>query len=306
MAVEEAFRLTLDWRVIETPLYYANPVTGEAVKVHTSKALVRSSNGKDLAVVGASYSVFQNQEHCSFLQHLLGPDGTVEEAGELAGGKKIWLLCRLKGQIEVGSERLDKYVLSVTSHDGSMSHSIIPLVMRRSSQSCWEANLSGQPDVKIRHTSRMDQMVIEAAKTARLTDQRFQQVEAECHKLAGDRFSTSQMAEIADRLFPETPLMKSGKMDHQNLHISDRNQAARDALLHLYKDGHGQHHHPGSRWAALGAVTEYACHHRPTRVANGSRDERAVRDTRLQSVWFGASRKLIRKARELIQPKRTP
>lgn len=90
----DALRLAgLDWTVQRKPIQVCG-----GRKVDNFFANVRSSDGAVLGVVSDRYQVVQNAEAFAFTDALIGGEGQVhyETAGSLMGGRKIWLLAKLR------------------------------------------------------------------------------------------------------------------------------------------------------------------------------------------------------------------
>jgi phage/plasmid-like protein (TIGR03299 family) len=306
MTVDEAYDLTMNWKVREQGLYVANPDTGASIRVPGYKAIVRAGDNEVLAVMGENYKVFQNDDHAEFLKRVIGRNGEVggvEAAGVLGRGRKVWILCRLNDAIRVPDSKddvVEEYLLSYTSHDGSVAHTLLPLSIRTLNQSTLEAG----PGIKVRHTARMEGKVREAQRTLDEVLGHFQGLRKEIRAMTRARFTQAHMRDLAAHLFPPTRVQKDGVLLDDTQHVSQRTEEARDKLTHLFEHGHGQETCRGTAWAAMNAVTEFCDHYRMTRVTgNTERDERSVREARLQSIWFGASRDMKDQARRYIHSK---
>ena len=88
----------LDWSISERSIITA-PVDSQDYHsdrpITTHKALQRLDNGDILSVVGSEYAVLQNQELAEFCYELADEgDVTVESAGSLKGGRRIWFLLK--------------------------------------------------------------------------------------------------------------------------------------------------------------------------------------------------------------------
>ena len=127
----------LDWSISERSIITA-PVDSQDYHsdrpITTHKALQRSDNGEILSVVGSEYTVLQNQELAEFCYELADEgDVTVESAGSLKGGKRIWFLLKSETLCIGRDEECDEiapYVLCYNSHDGSSSVEFMPTTIR--------------------------------------------------------------------------------------------------------------------------------------------------------------------------------
>lgn len=113
----DAIRLAgLDWLVKQEDLYIKG-VDGNFTKVPL-KANVRDTDHKFLGGVTNRYGIIQNYECFAFTDKFIGDDVRYETAGSLNGGKKIWLLARMKRQI-LAEETIDPYLVFMNTHDGT-------------------------------------------------------------------------------------------------------------------------------------------------------------------------------------------
>jgi phage/plasmid-like protein (TIGR03299 family) len=89
----EAIRLAgLDWEVLLKPLCVAE--TGQEVP---ARATVRQSDGKILGVVGPEYQPLQNREAFGFFDPFVtAGEATLETAGSLREGKRVFVLARIR------------------------------------------------------------------------------------------------------------------------------------------------------------------------------------------------------------------
>lgn len=104
----------LNWKVVQEPIY-----TGREELVEGYKVNVRDSDRKVLGVVTDRYKVIQNEEAFAFADALLGEGVRYETAGNLQGGKKVWVLARMPHEYIISGERISPYLLFSNTHDGS-------------------------------------------------------------------------------------------------------------------------------------------------------------------------------------------
>lgn len=104
----------LDWNVIQEPMFLGN-----GTKIIGNYCNVRSSDGKQLGVVGDRYQIVQNRDAFEFTDSLLGEGVKYETAGSLKDGKTIWLLAKMPDEIEILGDKIDPYLVFTNTHDGS-------------------------------------------------------------------------------------------------------------------------------------------------------------------------------------------
>jgi phage/plasmid-like protein (TIGR03299 family) len=136
--IEEALAAAgLDWEVEAIPLTGHMPQPADAgvnaageievptldIEIPTHRAVIRKSDRALLGVVSKDYKVFQNAEALAVFTDLV-KDGTlsIETAGSLQGGRKVWILCRYAPDIEVrDGDVITPYILIAMGHDGKLS-----------------------------------------------------------------------------------------------------------------------------------------------------------------------------------------
>lgn len=114
----------LDWNVQRSQVGYRR---GDGSKKWTPfkdrEVLFRDDTGAALGVVSNSYKVVQPADVMGFFDELTKIAGfTLETAGALYDGKRIWALAKIgDGAAIVGHDIVRPYLLLTTSYDGSMS-----------------------------------------------------------------------------------------------------------------------------------------------------------------------------------------
>jgi phage/plasmid-like protein (TIGR03299 family) len=117
MSDQRFFDLALDWKVLEYPLMIQGRVEQRPSKF---KSLIRSSDGKELAVASKSYHPVQNTQIFEFFQKFCEAGKMkLETVGSLCGGTKVWALGKLGQQgfdVRPG-DRTEMYALMSTGHE---------------------------------------------------------------------------------------------------------------------------------------------------------------------------------------------
>lgn len=110
----------LDWTVLEQPIYRVE--NQELVEIPTHKSLIRDRDNQLLGIVSNSYHPLQNSEAFKWFDFLLHEgEVTLEAAGSLKRGKRIWILAKIQlNPIEIQQDdAIHPYLLLHNSHDGS-------------------------------------------------------------------------------------------------------------------------------------------------------------------------------------------
>jgi phage/plasmid-like protein (TIGR03299 family) len=109
----------LDWSVSKRGIYYSRANSGlKAGKVDTKFALVRDSDDQFLDIVGSAYKPVQNAEAMKFFKEFVeAGNATMETAGSLHDGKKVWGLAKLGEGFKLSSgDTLNSHLLLVNHH----------------------------------------------------------------------------------------------------------------------------------------------------------------------------------------------
>lgn len=118
-SIEEGIKLAgLDWSVDLKEV----AVDGNIIKGY--KAAMRSSDNSCLGVVTDQYKVLQNKDAFNFFEPFLDTDqASLETAGSLKNGKRVWILAKLNRDDmiidEKTNDRVEKFLLLSNSHDGT-------------------------------------------------------------------------------------------------------------------------------------------------------------------------------------------
>lgn len=137
-ASDVARQAGLDWSVSLHPMTasYVIPGAGQPVSipVRNKQAVIKTTpfgQVDNIGVVGSRYQVFQNGEIFSALDTLIDSgEARYAAAGEYDHGAKVWMLLQLPNEINVANDPHAAFILAKTSHDGSSSVIIKPIIER--------------------------------------------------------------------------------------------------------------------------------------------------------------------------------
>ena len=128
----DALRIAgLDWEVRLTDLAAIMP-DGSHQPIDTHRATMRTDTGRALGAVGLRYQPLQNREAFAWMDEVVGEQLAIwHTCGSLRDGKRVWMLAKLPGTLEVTDrDVLDKYVLITNSHDGTGAVRLFPTSVR--------------------------------------------------------------------------------------------------------------------------------------------------------------------------------
>ena len=278
---EEIATMAGFYNAIERPLFLPDSVE----PVPDKKALVRSDDGRYLAVVGDGYKVVQFTDVArTLVQAAATVGGIFHTAGTLGPvGCRGWLLGELPGEIVVKGDvsSIKKYLLGTTGHDGNSAITIKNVATRVVCQNTLGLALGerGGAEFKIHHTSNAGARLQQAAAAMRRLVCSYERFGELANVLATTKITGLQLIEAIDKVMP----VPVDDKKHDRI-IQDR-----EKVMELFETGVGiEGAIRGTAWAAFQAFTEYADHHRVVRNSKGE----DARHVRLESIWLGRSSQL--------------
>jgi len=285
----------LDWKCEEQPLFLSGQNEVDGIKVvgpsaPNHKAIVRTTDRSILGVVGKGYHIIQNSDCFDFMDDVVGSGQAIyHTAGSLRNGRIIFMTVKLPDDAKVGDDKIEKYILLSTSHDGSKSLQVRWTPVRVVCMNTLGAALRTGADsmMTVRHTKNYQTKVGQVREVLQLTDHYYKVMEEEYNRLLDEQFSTSQMQTLTEQL-----ITSEGE-------ASTKTKNNRNKVLELFHTGRGQAAVANTRWAAYNAVTEYVDHYATTRKVGDT----TAGEARMNSVIFGAGAgsKLKQKAFNLLK-----
>ncbi|MEK0347891.1 MAG: DUF932 domain-containing protein, partial [Nitrosopumilus sp.] len=302
VTAEAAIRLAgLDTTVELRPLFIQTK-DSKHNEVDDKKAVVRTDDDRVLGVVGNQYHPVQNVELFGFMDAIVGEGQAIyHTAGSLFDGKKVFLTCKLPTSLTIGPDKIDKYLLLTSAHDGSMAiHCMFTPVRVVCSNTLSAAlgsyvggtgvNKRAKSTVQIKHTKNYKSGISDARNALGLAEYYYEQLGITFEKLLNYKFTDSNMEEYVQLLLPGK-ILENGKNEAKT-----RTKNLRDKICDLFHNGAGQKDVTNTAWAAYNATTEYADHYRVIRV----REDKKLEDVRFQSLLLGSSALFKQNAFDLI------
>ncbi len=280
----------LDWNVREKHLELSEPFAENRI-VKSHKAIVRQDTGDILGVVGSRYQPIQNADSFEWLTTALGHAGhsmreraiSLETAGELRGGRIVWMLALLPNELRVGAtdDIIKRYLLICNSHDGSKAFRALITPIRVICQNTLTLALRDGSGVHLRHTQNAMSRIPEAVRILGLAEAGFQTMQTQIDALARVRMDSRRAIRYFDAVVKGTEGSSEQKKDIRSrlvANMDDDRQRMRGIT--------------GTLWAAFNAATQYADWERPVRGKTADRQNH----NRLNSIWFGSSAEFKRRA----------
>jgi phage/plasmid-like protein (TIGR03299 family) len=272
----------LEWKLERLPVQYL--VDGRVRTMDDRFVLVRSDTHTALSVVSGDYQIVQPREVLEFYRELLDLyKYTLETAGALDGGRKVWALARtgVTGAADNdGKDELAAYVLLATSCDKTLATTAAFTSIRVVCQNTLffaieDIKTGRQPQVKVPHNLRFD--AAQVKQELGLMDKAWAGFIGKVHKMA----SFQMKPDAASSFFEDLLLQKNEKA------LSKKARHEHETIIDLFASGPGQglSSAKATLWGVVNAVTYYADH-----VRSGPPGDR------LDSAWFGAGYALKEKA----------
>jgi phage/plasmid-like protein (TIGR03299 family) len=284
----------LDWDVRLEPVKLA--ASGEAVTC--GNAVVRTDTGRALSLVGNGFVPLKNADAFEWFRPWVeSGEATIETAGELIGGNRVWVLAKVKGtDFEVGDgDRVNPYILLAHGHGGTYTMAIragmtaVRVVCNNTLSMALGGGVGkGSNLVKIAHTKG-------AATSLESVREAVDYVRAQSGKVA-DVFRTLTQVQVTDEavdafldaVYGKTKAGKNGKPGRE---------PKKEEIRRLFEEGTGADLSSarGTAWGLYNALTEYESHH--------ARSERTAGNVagRLNSLAFGGAGVAINKAMDAMR-----
>ena len=262
----------LNFQVERQAMYLA-----EGSKVPDAMAIVRTDTKAILGTVGNKYRPVQNDAAFGVFQQAFDSGILeVELAGQLGGGKIVWVQARVVGDplVVTGEDVIRPYVLLANSHDGSLALRAGFTAVRLFCYNQMAAATKHGSLVSLRHTQNVNLESLRSGIQA--GRENLVKVVESARWLVGRKVPSNDVLNTYTRrsfgLDENVPCRMDGQVQE------------------LFESGIGAGYKPtrGSWWSAYNSITEYLTHHR-------GRNQ----DSRTKSLWFGDSAKVIGTALEV-------
>lgn len=270
----------LDWELKRLPVQYL--VDGKLRTMEERFVLARSDTHEALSIVSDDYQIVQPREVLEFYRDLMDDYGyTLETAGALDHGRKVWALARtgVSGAAgKHGEDEIAAYVLLATSCDKTLATTAAFTSIRVVCQNTLffateEVRKKGRPQVKVPHNFRFnaDQVKTQLG----LMDPAWKAFMEKVRKMAAHRMEAEAASSFFKSLLAQKdkPLTRTAEREHQT-------------ITALFRSAPGQEFATAKEtlWGAVNAVSYFTDH-----VRSGSEE-------RLDGAWFGTGYALKEKA----------
>lgn len=274
----------LDWQAKLSPIMFTWDGQNYS-EMPNQKVIYRSDTNAPLGVVTDRYKVHQPAEVLEFFNTLVQSAGfTLEVAGAIKGGKRIWALANVNREsVVLQDDAVRGYLLLSTSFDGTAAtigqFTSIRVVCNNTLSA---ADMENAPSrVVLTHGAEFDQSLMRDRLGIVVSG--FEGMMDKYRKLARQGVSSEYARDFTNQLFPAS-------YNHQTNTFKESRGFKR--VLELFDGaGMGASNHGvfGTKWGLLNAVTQYIDHERGHNV-----------DTRMNNAWFGNGNRLKTQAEEML------
>lgn len=273
----------LIWAALEMPVYLEG-----GVQIPGYKALVRSDTKQALSIMSERYKTVQPREILEFYRDLTENLGyTMETAGSLKGGRKIWALAKTPDSITLpGDDKIEGYLLLATSLDGTLSTVAKPTSVRVVCNNTLQLALQGEGGIRTNHNTTFDPRRVKDA--LGLVSTAWGVFADVAQVLATRKVTAEEVVDFMGKVVFKTD-------DTEKLEKGLASQKGQQ-LIHAIKHSPGANlpSAQGTAWGILNGLTHWLDH-------TASRSQ----DNRLNSAWFGAGAATKQNAVDFLMGLRT-
>ena len=279
-ARDAATQAGLNWTVrtgelqaVATPLsineHGVTPAT--YIDVHKKQAIIREDNNTVIGIVGTKYKMVQNMEVFNALDALVDSgDARYTAAGEFNEGSNIWMLLELPQGIEVANDPHTAFLLVKTSHDGSSSVVIKPVIERLFCANQVNGLISNtgrkynEYTYRMTHTTNQELSIADIRNITNLTYTAIRDYELVANNLLRKPMTRAETVNFFKRVWPLPTIVEDKPYDMLTRGERKQQTIATDArakALAIYSESETQENIRGTAFGAWHAVVEHADHY---------------------------------------------
>lgn len=303
-ASEVARQAGLDWTVSLVDMFTERKekvtpwdTITKRIEIPNKQAVIRHDNNTVVGVVGTKYKAVQNIEVFSAMDSLVDSgDARYTAAGEYNNGSNIWMIMELPNGVNVADDPHAAFLLVKSSHDGSCSVIVKPIIERLFCANQINRLIRGKKmnayTYTMKHTTNAQLSVNDIRNITNLTYSAIEDYELLAGSMLQVQMNTDRVRNIFKRVWAlptevenvPVDMLSQGQRRQQTIAYT-----ARDKAWEIYSQSPTQENIRGTAFGAWQAVVEYADHH-----ASGGAAKRAV------ATLSGRSDRIKDKALELI------
>jgi phage/plasmid-like protein (TIGR03299 family) len=279
-AASAATQAGLNWTVrtgaleaVSTPLiidqHGVTPAT--YLDVPKKQAIIREDNNSVIGIVGTKYKVVQNMEVFNALDTLVDAgDARYAAAGEFNGGANIWMVLELPQGVQVANDPHAAFLLVKTSHDGSSSVVIKPIIERLFCANQVNGLISNsrkkynEYTYRMSHTTNQELSIADIRNITNLTYTAIADYQLVANNLLNKDMSREQAVNFFKKVWALPTTVEDKPYDLLTRGERKQQTIAKDARAKawaIYNESETQENIRGTAFGAWQAVIEYADHH---------------------------------------------
>ena len=261
----------VDWSVEKQDL-----VTAGGSTVKSKQALVRSSDGEVLDIVGKGWNPVQNAEAFNFFEeYVRAGDMQMHTAGSLNGGKMVWALAKTNESFELfNGDVTENYFLFSNPHEFGKAIDIRMTPIRVVCNNTLTLSLSQDSNamLKVNHRKEFDSS--EVKEQMGIAKEKMEQYKSMAEFLGSKRYTSENIVQYFNEVYG-SPAKE--KVDGVFPFTSNNAKIAMENL----DTQPGANFAQGSFWNAFNTVTYMADHVQGRETSS-----------RIESSWYGRNRRV--------------
>jgi len=281
-SIAEGIKLAgLNWGVTKTPMYLADG------RLCDTSAIIRNTDGAKLGEVGKVYTPLQNEKAFDFFQPFVDSgEVTLETAGSLDGGRKIWVLAQLnRNPMEIApNDLVRKYLLLTNRHDGIASAMVgfSPIRVVCANTLASAINATDAALLRVRHTAKIEIALEKVREMVNVANQQFEATGEQYKAMVRCGVNEADLKTFVREVF--YPKFSAEEITERQ---QTRLTGLTENITKLFETGFGADlsGSRGTMWGLYNGVTQYLSHE-----AKDDADKRA------DSLWFGQSKDINARA----------
>jgi phage/plasmid-like protein (TIGR03299 family) len=264
----------LGWRTLREPAYrrvlLADPDGGDPIETFVPAKdvedvewtfTIRSDIGGILGCVTDDYKEVHNIEGFQFLDALLGGDVEFQTAGSIQNGKRVWVLAKIPGAVDLAGSPAFTFMFCTNAHDGSGAVMVAATNVEIVCANTLNWAISGARRTwKFRHTGNLTQRFAEARQALNMTVGW-----SESAKAVADRLGVVQLSEKEEKKIV-SGLSVCKVEDGMGTRAKQNREEIRDLILRINRGegpaGDTRANTAGSAWCLVRSIGEFADWHR--------------------------------------------
>ena len=280
-AASAATQAGLNWTVrtgelqaVSTPILIDEDGVTPATYINVPKkqAIIREDNSTVIGIVGTKYKMVQNMEVFNALDTLVDAgDARYAAAGEFNGGSNIWMVLELPRGISVANDPHAAFLLVKTSHDGSSSVVIKPIIERLFCANQVNGLISNNQKRKyneytyrMSHTTNQELSIADIRNITNLTYTAIADYELVANNLMQKRMTREQTLNFFKNVWALPSTVEDKPYDLLTRGERKQQTIAKDARAKawaIYSESETQENIRGTAFGAWHAVVEFADHY---------------------------------------------